>query len=486
MTVEKFQIEQILKTLPIGYYAKRNIEVTLDDSATSSYYIPMEDKIVISTEQLLPVLVKHSTEENLESDIRTMLYHEVSHAILTPKHIKVTDYLNIVEDERIETILRKFYLNVDFRSFVKRVNDFHDEAPTTGDQAFYQLVRFRIGTERWLSKLHDLLLKYKDINRESYYYGYEKDVRKFYEEFIKEWTDERKKDAAEDNKEESTEETESKQSESKNFSAEKDDEKTEETLKSASKMAGSSDEDEKDADIYSDADKIFTSQINRMYDKSMNEQIQKIFSKVLASTKRNGSSINSYSGIFDPRSVARDDYKYFTQKNRMGHLKMHSKIHLNLFIDRSGSFNCSQDTVNKLLKALVEFEKINDDFTFDLVTIGMYEKLHAKNDRVLKCAGGNRVTTKIHDIVKKLQLTTATNYNIVLFDGDAVSDSGYARTEDKNNFKAFNANNFTIISNEENESIINTKCKNAKKIITTKYAAELKENVFKALDQLVR
>ena len=57
-----------------------------------------------------------------------MLYHELSHVILTPRTIFVRrneeerDIINIFEDERIETLLQKFYIKVDFKDFVKQFN----------------------------------------------------------------------------------------------------------------------------------------------------------------------------------------------------------------------------------------------------------------------------------------------------------------------------------------------------------------------------
>ena len=46
------EIEKILKTLPIGYYLKRNVDVTLDPDTECSYYDPMNDTIRISFKQL--------------------------------------------------------------------------------------------------------------------------------------------------------------------------------------------------------------------------------------------------------------------------------------------------------------------------------------------------------------------------------------------------------------------------------------------------
>ena len=46
------QIEGIIKTLPIGYYAGRNIPVRLDTESECSWYNPKEDCIGMSVDQL--------------------------------------------------------------------------------------------------------------------------------------------------------------------------------------------------------------------------------------------------------------------------------------------------------------------------------------------------------------------------------------------------------------------------------------------------
>ena len=118
----------------------------------------------------------------------------------------------------------------------------------------------------------------------------------------------------------------------------------------------------------------------------------------------NGSAINAYSGIFDPRSVARKDYKFFVQQNRAGHVKAFSKIHLNLFIDCSGSFAYNDLTVNKFLKALHKFERSNNDFTFDLISCGVGQRIRDKNDRIqLKSCGGTALKSTIFSQFKSLQ-----------------------------------------------------------------------------------
>ena len=329
MKIEKFQIEQILKTLPIGYYAKRNIQISLSDTAEASFYNPMKDEITISVPQLLPVLESLKSTDNLEDDVRAMLYHEVSHAILTPKGMTITNALNIVEDERIETVLKKFYLNVDFKSFVRRVNDFHGEAPKTADEAFYQLVRFRIGSEKWLKRLHDLLFDNKDLTSvtDEYWriWDYEVAVKNFYKEFVDEFKSEMAKKEKEEKEENENENNNDEQNSIDSLNnmeigdlVEDEQEEEEENFSN-----GFSETDDCDTDIASTVEQAFAKVIDELRDSEMLEKTKQIFTRVTSSAKRNGSSINSYSGTFDPRSVVRDDYKYFTQKNRMGHLKTH-------------------------------------------------------------------------------------------------------------------------------------------------------------------
>lgn len=476
MTVEKFQIEQILKTLPIGYYAKRNIEMSLDEKAECSCYDPMNDKILVSFKQLQPVLSELKDESNLENDIRTMLYHEVSHAILTPRYFgTVTKELNIFEDERIETLLKNYYMNVNFKDFVKRLNNFHGESPKTAHEAFYQTVRYRVGKQKWLDKVSSIIKTYSSLNNAttSLYKieAYRDTIYQFYKEFCKEWEEEHKDSIKNSSESSANNSTTSKEEANRGMKT---------------SGLGSEQVDVELKKIIESIPKSVEAVFNEFVKEDILSKVNEIFAKVMNVTKRNSSAINAYSGVFDPRSVSRDDYKYFTQKNRMGHLKTHSKVHMNLFIDRSGSFWSSENKVNCLLYALSKFEKLNPDFSFDLITIGINTQVHDKNDRQLQCGGGNRVLDETVEISKKMQRPDATNYNLVLFDGDAVSDSYINREQERSNFRAFNGPNFSIISDESNATTIRRFCKSSKVTITKDYADELIKSVFTTLSQMVR
>lgn len=506
------ELNNILKTLPVGYYLKRNVTVEMDETISASYYDPMHDKICISFNQLSRSLSSIKDDKDLEQNVRTMLYHEVSHAFITPKEMRVTKVMNIFEDERIESILRHYYLNTNFREFVKMINNFKGEAPTTADSAFYQLVRYRIGDKKWLDELHELIKKFAHLTRNSQYWydvhNYQDKVTDFYNRFVNDWNDKQENNSeSEDENEESENENEesedqtqttesedesedeSEESESEDSSEDEDEDESEETTESEitepSEITEEEEYDEYDADV---AQEIIEETLNEFNDSKLNEQIFQILSKIANSTKKNGSAINSYSGVFDPRSVARDDYRYFVQKNRLGHVKAFSKTKLNLFIDVSGSFYSSETTVNKLLYALSIFERQNPDFTYDVVKCQIGEKLCEKNDRQIKCGGGNFLDEKIFNLFNRLQDKNATVYNIVLFDGNAFTNKPYSYTKKEchKNFGAFNFKNTTIISDEDNREAIEKHCGSAKKIFTTNYASELIQNVLDTLQLIAR
>lgn len=201
-------------------------------------------------------------------------------------------------------------------------------------------------------------------------------------------------------------------------------------------------------------------------------------------TKSNASAINAYSGVFDPRSVIRDDYKWFVQQNRQGNVKQFSKIKLNLFIDNSGSFGSNETIVNQLLFALKKLEQQEPNFTFDLITMNTRFELKKKNERELHCDGGNDIPAYSEGIIKKVQDRQSMNYNIVLFDGDALSDPTEGRSGKQ--FKRFNMPNTVMILEDSNRKYAETYCKGIKRIYTRRYAAELIDQVCVALSFLLK
>lgn len=478
MTITFNEVERILKTLPIGYYIKRKIEVALNNSAEYSYFDPFENKICISFQQLTKTF-EPLKDINVEESIRGMLYHEVSHAFITPRSLKWSNIVNIVEDERIESVLRYYYMNVNFRELVKNVNHYNGEKPKTADEAFYHLVRFRVGSEEWLTKLHELIERYSNLTANASAHAcwcYRNDIETFYEDFVKQFEEKQDKEIDEQSQ---ANETKAKQLQNADNNLNSD-----QVIDVANNKIKEQIENEFSKE---NADELIDKSVNELIDVNMISDVQLILQRISKTNAKNGSAINSYSGVFDVRSVIRDDYKFFVQKNRLGHVKAYSNVHLNLFIDRSGSFTMSQKTVNKLLYALRCFEKQNSDFSFDLVTCGVGEQLEEKSNRLLFCNGRNDLDDAINDIFKKLQFAGQINYNIVLFDGDAFSGCSYHTEQShKKNFGAFNTSNTTIISDYANKDAINKYATSARKIFTNNYVEELYKNVMIALQALSR
>lgn len=488
MTLNKNELEDILKTLPIGYYIGRKVEVSLDETSECSFYNPMEDRICISKTQLDNAMNELDESANAEDDVRTMLYHEVSHAFLTPKSMKVNYQRNVFEDERIETLLSKYYKRVNFKSFVKRINHFHGEAPKNADSAFYQLVRYRIGETEWLERVKELISKYSTLNREGDSYCYRKDIDNLYKEFT-EWWDkhlEESKKSSDSSDESDNDEANDTNRPTEEINPDNSDE-SENTEDEASEMT--TENGEEDGEYTADTARELMEQASGSYnDTDLKSKIDAILSRIASTKKNNGSAINAYSGKFDPRAMVRDDYKYFVQQNRLGHVKAYSKVHLNLFIDTSGSFRHSQNEANKLLFALTLFEKQNPDFSFDVVSCSKGEKLLKKNEREIDAWGGNYLDENAKTLFRTLQLPATLNFNIVMFDGDAFTDcpGTISTAKAAKNFSAFNTANTVIISDSSNMDYINKHCKLARRIFTNQYVEELIEHTLKALRMLSR
>ena len=528
MEVNKGEVEQILKTLPIGYYIGRKVDVRLSDESCS-YYDIMNDAITISYPQLQSAL-QNTTSAILENDIRCLLYHETSHAFLTPRTLNAVDFINIFEDERIESALRYYYKNVNFRSFVKRLNNFNNEKPTNSLSFFYQIVRYRIGPKFLLEKLHRLLMEYINLNRYSnenatYYYGCA--VRRFYDLCNKTYEAlqygnkskyESVKNAASDESSYlTTSDSEFRQELIKAGFAEpdKDDENETEsqTIEDDDDETNidvngnaSAEQDDKDNDdndeqtqtnnnvVYDEdyenevdeetSNKLMTQAVGQFDSDDVQSSIDQILASYKSVMRNNGSAINAYSGKFEPRSVIRNDYKYFVQQNRLGHIKAYSKMHLNLFIDCSGSFHNNDIAVNKLLKALTRFEKQSADFTFDLISCSDGQVVRQKNDRIQSSDGGTFLTENINQTFRKQQFTDANNFNIVLYDGDMFC-SRYFHDFDKNTpkrIKIFDTKNTVCILDYSNAGYAKH-LTNCKVILTDNYVDNLLSNVLIALKQ---
>lgn len=474
MKVTFEQINEIVKSLPISYYSKRKTNMSLSNEE-NSYYDIMHDNIAISYPTIANALDKCEKVDDIDEIVRSLCYHEVAHSFITPRVMKIDDIMNIFEDERIETICKDYFHNVNFKRLIKIVNNFHGQKPKNAKEGFYQLVRFRIGPKDFLNKVSEIIIKYAQLDRnsqpyctDSYYY----DVHRLYHKYASLWGT---------SKIEDINDTEKVNAENEGI----DD--TMNIIKSDEK----DDVDAKDEEAETKAiNKIVNVaeifEVANQYDDILiQEKFNKILKQATDYAKRNSSAICAYSGRFEPRLAARDDYKFFVQANRRGHLHANAKIKMNLFIDCSGSFYASDVIINKMLKALMMIEQQTNDFSFDLISCGMNITLRKKTDRYQSSYGGNRITNELQRVFASVQDASKKVINIVCFDGDALSDNVNYR-EGYYGAKAFNQKNVLIVSDISNEDLFNACAPNATKIYTCNYAKELLKTILTQLEKMLK
>ena len=497
------ETKAIADALPIGIYAKRRIRCSLREDENTSFYSPMTDEIIISYPQITCALKMTPENEDKEVAIRSMLYHEVSHAILTGWNGRVTDQFNIFEDERIETVLNDFYLDVDFAKQVYRINGIQSnddlEAPKDAMGAFYQLVRFHKGDADLLDRVKKLLVKYAPLSKtmlnlpsgESWW-DYNREINDLFNEVKKRFGEPpvNEDDGCEsgdgDGSGKSGDSGKSKDGKGKKDKSgmtDGDGKKVAIDVKDAIKKALEAGTDGDMLEILKEMnslEKVFSDGVAPAYDDDLYKKFDVIISNF---NKKNnsGASLTGYSGVFNPRSAGREDYRYFDRKATVNGTNKFGTFHLNLFLDNSGSFCDNAPIVNAVLGALVRLEKVNRNFSFDVVHCGVGEELITDKAKIgLTCDDGTKLDYDAIELYRKLQKPSTYNYNIVLYDGSCY-DRRY-----NDAFKAFNHSNTTIISDISNREEIERYAPNAKQIITKRYTENLLNNIVDTLTKAFR
>lgn len=234
------------------------------------------------------------------------------------------------------------------------------------------------------------------------------------------------------------------------------------------------------------ANKAIESVINEYYDSAMFEKISDMISKKLKLNKHNGSAINSYSGRLNPRLVARnDDYKWWAQQNRQGHIRMYSAVHFTLFIDNSSSFSRNDVKMNTFIQCLDKYKDPN--FSFDIVTMNTQICEWPDHHRKFSSCGGTSLSPAIEEVIKRHHKPCTNNYDIVLFDGDAHTSDHYSSRSDHSDdpFGLFDSPNTIIITDGSNRKYISASVHTARVKYTSNYCDEFINAIFELLDRVI-
>lgn len=493
------QLDSILQTLPIGFYAGRRVPVKMDNKAESSYYNPMVDEIAISVNIINKGLEKLTdpTDDVLESAVRAMLYHELSHALLTPKfdgYYKWTEWLNIFEDERIETVCDGYYMDVNFKQNLYNIcgNPETMKKPSNPDEEFYLTVRYRMGKVKYVNQVGDIIRDYAKLNSASQCWSGKPDpsdywytVKRLYDMIRQDWRDDpanghndteqqtnewdengnpvsgTAQDVQQGNGEQGNNEQQGQSGSPANATA---------NDATASKNSAISAQELKDMMESITYGRGSLGDNLKMESAKAEKDLQLIFASF---NKKNsgGSGVTTYSGVFNPRNIARSDYRFFDRSLPVNGTNKYGTCHLNLFLDCSGSYHRNVPITNALLATLSKLERNNKNFTMDVVFCGDGQRLVTdKRDRVMTADAGNWLTNEIKDTFRKLQKPNTCVYNIVLFDGDCSPADG------EKTFSIFDTNSTTLILDDSNKKYTKNFSK-AKIIYSHDYANELIKNV---------
>ena len=520
--------EDILKTLPIGYYLGHPVACRLDPDGQDTFINMDTESVTISYPTIATALENIKVPVEPESVIRGLLYHEISHALLTPVRLftsystqaleatlnstgyskerahyltaNVRKIMNIFEDERIETLCRDYYMNVDFKKNLFLINNvIPKEAAASPDpmNRFFAGVRFREASPELLAEVKTAIRNTANLCHGSSYStcsNYTIKILELFNKFIKDSDDLSNKgnsdnesgNAEPDNKSESNNKSEAdntksdSKSESGNAATETKPALTQEEI---DKLAEAANEATAGEGAGHDALKATFKVLSTNPDiASIENRLERIINAATNKNKSRSSASFGYAGRIDPRATQSKDYRWFAKKTPNGSNRRFDKIHFNLFCDNSGSFGPSRPKMNALLLALRKYAEKNQDFSVSVIHCAQGMEVKGDNDWPLTCNHGSDLYDDTKKIVDGLQVPNATVVNVVVFDG-YMSPPSCEQARDV--YKAFNKPNFIVVSDVSNKKLFKYAPSARVTYVTDDYADTFIDVIFKQLEALL-
>lgn len=533
MNVSLGYCEDVLKTLPVGYYLGHSAAVRLDPTGDSTYIELDCERITVSFRNIANACKNAPDSYDRETVIRSLFYHEISHAIMTPSKIMgflsnqcfrdnirrkftvkvpgssrknaklvpnrftippenlayimshLRDLVNIFEDERIETILCSYYMNVDFRRLVVLLNGdpkaIYDRDPMG---RFFAIVRYRHGNPALVNKVQQLIKTHRGLYNDSDSYAYDNyvcDIVWLMHQVMQTMPGQSAQDKTPE---------QSAQSKSQpNNPQQSDNDTTQQTPGQSAQDEQQPLSDEEIEQIVKTNERfkwdfegvsntltiksLFQKQSTNPKAAAIEAKVNKVLMSALNKQKNQSSGSYAYAGRIDPRAVVNHDYKWFAKKNQGSAAKRFNKVRFNLFVDSSGSFCSSQAAINALICALKKIESDNRDFSVRVVHCGAGTQLTQPDDPYVECVNNSFLDADTKSKYDSLQTPNATNVNIVVFDGRMKGKNG---STDKA-YGAFNHPNCVIVSNRDNEKFINEYAPQARSVIVSDHYADVFTNI---------
>lgn len=519
MNVSIGYCEDVLKTLPVGYYLGHRVTTRLDPAGDTTYIRMDDESVTVAYKNIVDMLAAAPDTIDRESVIRGLFYHEISHALLTYKienldyayrnfesqvlkalcnnlskkpdikaqqkqylHDHFAEIMNIFEDERIETVCKDYYMNVDFKRNLFLINNIDPKSLVTDNdpiKRFYGIVRYRVGDAARLNERDELICKWAQIVSLSFrsadtVRNYFQDVVILFINVMKDCeADEKKNSKARQSAQENCADNAPVQSAQKPLTEDQIQEMLDNFDSNAPRLAGRNDT------IKTIAKKLSVNNCAA----AIRTRLEKILNATLNKNKNRSSSSLAYAGRIDPRATASKDYRWFTKKTTSSANKRFDKVHFNLFCDDSGSFYRSKMSMNALICALKNIEATNPDFSVTVLHCSRGIHIPDQNDPYLSCNEGSCLPYEAKSIYDSVQKPMATNVNLVVFDGRMYDSYD---EHDHPEFGAFNHHNCIVVSDNDNQKVFETFAPAARKTFITKnYADVFINEVLTQVERLV-
>lgn len=505
MNVTFARCEEILNTLPIGYYLGHPVTVKLDPENPATFINLDTETVTVSYKMIDEALESARETADLEQVIRGLLYHEISHALLTAPDvmrlikcytpnelldragitvlpITISNYIdqykkdifNIFEDERIETLCQDYYMDVNFKKNVFLLNKV-DPRKLAKDpdpmNRFFAAVRFRVAEPEILDEIRAVIKSAKDLDGHNYYMDVIPYLGRVYTLFAKFVNNKPEPESQKcDNSKSGKPESKPESQESDGLTGD------EEQLLAQAEQECAGQGASKDMLL----NKFKTLSTNGNVGPIKN-RLERIITAALNKNKNRSSSTRTYAGRIDPRATQSKDYRWFAKKAANTSGRRFDKIHFNLFCDNSGSFGPSQQKMNALLLAIKEYAAQNKDFSVTVIHCGKGLEVKKDNDWALNCSNCSVLKSDARKITDSLQVPNATVVNLVVFDGEMTPDT----RNGKEVYKAFDKPNFIVVTDTSNQRYFRFAPSARVTYVTDNYANTFIDVIFNQLARLL-
>lgn len=461
MEIRLGEMREIARTLPIGYYLGRKVPVMVEPGG-DAYCDVVKGEIHIGIGLLQraadQIDAADAAQWSREKLLRCLLYHECGHVLLTPKWVKWdnlpatpdghadpdgAELVNIFEDERLEQMLSQFFLGVDFKGFVRLVHKRGVKTDRLGE--FFKAVRLRQTTPEISAAVDAAVQKlvrcnsqseckddsYRDVLTElvNMIAPYNKpDEQQQQQEQPPQSSDEQRPPEEEQPKDEQGQSEDEQSKDGSESKPEDEQESGEESDKGKSEDKpeeedGNSDSEAKGREpvkvnlpgdfLKSLADKVFVTPPSDV------ENTLRRFAVRLS--KRKGAQAagrwSALHGRIDARRDALDKERIFRRTSDVGASLMTS-VHLTLWVDCSGSFRASKDTLNQILAATSKAMAMSGSkLTVDVVKMNVCAVVAAQRNWLIDPLGSNAINVTYTKAWRKTRRKDRRNIDIVVFDG---------------------------------------------------------------------